>query len=729
MSLEMTNKKMYIVVVVMLLLQLPALAQQKTVDKGKPAPYAGYLFAYFTGNAKAEEQIRFAISKDGFKYTVLNKNNAVIGSDSISENGAVRDPHILRGNDGLFYMVVTDMASSKGWSSNRGIVLMKSADLIHWSSSAINFQKRFSAQDSLKRVWAPQTIYDPVAKKYMVYFSTKYGNEPDKICYAYANKDFTDLEAVPTQLFFSPDNAACIDGDIVVKDKKYYLFFKTEDRLPGIKLAVSDQLTSGYTMHSNNYVQQTKNPVEGAGTFKLNDGSGYILMYDMYTSGRYQFTKTTDLEHFEVVDNDVRMNFHPRHGTVMPITAAEFTRLFTKWGAAEDVLQSVQATQVKKINIAIDTTQHVVTLPVLPGTNFSKFDPLFAAMPGVAITPRGTQNFSKGPITYSVAIGNKKPVQYKVGLAENHNPVIAGLYADPDVLYSNKTKRYYLYPTSDGFTSWSGTYFKTFSSTDLVNWKDEGTILDLEKDVTWAKRNAWAPTIIERKNGEDYNYYYYFCAAQKIGVAVSNHPTGPFKDSDKPLVDKKPEGTNRGQEIDPQVFRDPASGKHLLYWGNGYLAVSELNDDMVSFKEGTTQLIRVDKTFREGVYVFYRKGLYYFMWSEDDTRSENYRVRYGTAGSPFGPINISSNNLVIAKDAANGIYGTGHNSVLNIPGTDDWYIIYHRFNYPNGIKMGGAAGYNREVCIDKMEFNADGTIQPVVPTHKGIEPLKVKADQ
>lgn len=109
------------------------------------------------------------------------------------------------------------------------------------------------------------------------------------------------------------------------------MFFKTEGAGAGIKIAVSDKLTEGYVLRDK-YVQQTKDPVEGAGVFKFNNGAGYILMYDVYTKGRYQFTKTTDLENFTVIDEDVKMDFHPRHGTVMPITAAEQKRLQTQWG-------------------------------------------------------------------------------------------------------------------------------------------------------------------------------------------------------------------------------------------------------------------------------------------------------------------------------------------------------------------------------------------------------------
>ena len=299
-----------------------------------------------------------------------------------------------------------------------------------------------------------------------------------------------------------------------------------------------------------------------------------------------------------------------------------------------------------------------------------------------------------------------------------NNPVLEGYYADPDILYSNKTGKYYLYPTSDGFMSWSGYYFKTFSSDNLKDWKDEGVILDLKKDVDWADRNAWAPDIIEKRVGKDkYKYYYYFTAAQKVGVAVADDPVGPFVDSGKPLIAFKPEGVRGGQEIDPNAFYDPVSKKDYLYWGNGYLAVAELNKDMVSIKPETVNVITpTDNTFREGIYVVYRKGTYYFLWSENDTRSEDYRVRYGTSKCPLGPIEIPVNNLILEKDPSKGIYGTGHNSVLQIPDSDEWYIVYHRFNRPNGIKMGESAGFHREVCIDKLEFNEDGSIKKVVPT-------------
>jgi len=122
--------------------------------------------------------------------------------------------------------------------------------------------------------------------------------------------------------------------------------------------------------------------------------------------------------------------------------------------------------------------------------------------------------------------------------------------------------------------------------------------------------------------------------------------------------------------------------------------------------------------------VFFRDGKYYFLWSENDTRDEDYRVRYAFADSPMGPLTIPEDNLVIAKAPEKGIFGTGHNSVIQVPGKDEWYIVYHRFTRPHGISMGRAAGYHREVCIDKLTFDEEGKIIQVTPTVEGIESIK-----
>lgn len=690
--------------------------------------FSAYLFTYFAGNGPGQEQVHYAVSLDGFNFRALNGNQPVIDSKLISSSGGVRDPHILRGNDGLFYMVLTDLyVPDMGWQ-NTAMILLTSPDLINWKHTVIDIPETYPEEfGEVNRVWAPQTFYDDKTDSYMLYWSMRTNEDPDKIYYAYANEEFTGLKAPPRQLYFPPEesnNRACIDGDIVFKDGKYYLYHKAEDGEPGIKLAISDKLTEGYQLYSIDRIDREKNPVEGSGIFKLIDSDEYILMYDLYTQGGYQFTRSTDLLEFEVIDQKISMNFHPRHGCVIPITGNEFQMLLDKWGKIDQDIVSVSASAAKRNNLVVEVESGEIIIPVKPGTDFTNFDPEFVAFPGAVIDREGPHDFSGEPISYTISLGNQTKT-FQVSLTAEGNPVIAGYYADPEIIFSERDRKFYMYPTSDGFTNWSGKYFETFSSPDLVNWTAEGTILDLTKDVDWANRNAWAPTLTEQNINGGYKYFYYFTAAQKIGVAVADDPAGPFKDSGKPLIDFKPEGITGGQEIDPDVFTDPQTGKNYLFWGNSYLAVAELNEDLVSMDKSSMKVLTPDETFREGCEVFFRKGKYYFLWSENDTRDPDYRVRYATSDTPFGPLDIPEENLVIAKDTTLGIYATGHNSVINVPGTDDWYIVYHRFTRPRGIHMGRSAGYNREVCIDKMEFNEDGSIKPVVPTLTGIHPVSI----
>lgn len=300
--------------------------------------FVGYLFSYFTGNHITQEQIRFAISDDGYNYRAMNRDEPIIASADISLTGGVRDPHILRGEDGKFYMVVTDMVSANGWSSNRGMVLLKSDNLVDWTSSTVHIPTAFPAEfGNVDRVWAPQTIYDPEVGKYMVYFSMKKGSgDYDKIYYAYANADFTALETVPKQLFYNPSQTAAIDGDIVFWDGQYHLFFKTEGTGNGIKKAVSDSLTGGWVV-LDKYLQQTSAGVEGSCVFRLYNTDNWILMYDVYTAGYYQFTQSTDLQNFSLISDAISMDFHPRHGTVIPLTAQEMMAVRNRWDETVDV--------------------------------------------------------------------------------------------------------------------------------------------------------------------------------------------------------------------------------------------------------------------------------------------------------------------------------------------------------------------------------------------------------
>lgn len=635
----------------------------------KAAPnnkFAGYLFAYFEGSGNQQEHLRFAISEDAKNWYALNDNQPVIASDSISTSGGIRDPHILRGEDGCYYIVATDMNTVKnGWKDNPGIVLMKSKDLVNWTHSKIVLKEDYKEHFSdAYWVWAPQTIYDKKVKKYMIYFTlqrTGDGRKSLVTYYAYANKDFTGFESEPKVLFNA--KYGCIDNDIIERNGVYHMFYKGniknaegKEIQNGIQQATAKNL-KGPWKEDFKFIDayaDSKTGVEGSGVFKLNDKNEYVLMYDLYGSGRYEYQTSKNLNTFSTKPESFRKDFFPRHGTVCSVTKDEMERLQQKWG-------------------------YVLNR---------------------SYTGQG-------------------------------NPILPGFHADPEILYSNKTGKYYIYSTTDGKPGWGGYKYYVYSSADLKEWKNEGVALDAKSDqIAWANGNLWAPAAIEvkQKNGS-YKYYLYFSAnpndngRKQMGVAVSDSPTGPFVDLGQPLLAKNHPGCN-GQLIDVDVFMDPVSKKPYLYWGNGFMAGAELEPNMTKIKDETVTVMTPkggslrDYAYREAPYVFYRNGLYYFMWSVDDTGAANYHVAYGTSKSPLGPIEVAKDPIVLIQDPQHEIYGTAHNSVIQKPGTDEWYIVYHRIN-KDYIHF--QPGVHREVCIDKLEFNADGTIKRVVPTHGGIQ--------
>ena len=642
-------------------LQVSAAKKAATNNK-----FAGYLFAYFEGSGNQQEHLRFAISEDAKNWYALNDNQPVIASDSISTSGGIRDPHILRGEDGCYYIVATDMNTVKnGWKDNPGIVLMKSKDLVNWTHSKIVLKEDYKEHFSdAYWVWAPQTIYDKKAKKYMIYFTlqrTGDGRKSLVTYYAYANKDFTGFESEPKVLFNA--KYGCIDNDIIERNGVYHMFYKGniknaegKEIQNGIQQATAKNL-KGPWKEDFKFIDayaDSKTGVEGSGVFKLNDKNEYVLMYDLYGSGRYEYQTSKDLNTFSTKPESFRKDFFPRHGTVCSVTKDEMEKLQKKWG-------------------------YVLNR---------------------SYTGQG-------------------------------NPILPGFHADPEILYSNKTGKYYIYSTTDGKPGWGGYKYYVYSSADLKEWKNEGVALDAKSDqIAWANGNLWAPAAIEvkQKNGS-YKYYLYFSARpndngrKQMGVAVSDSPTGPFVDLGQPLLAKNHPGCN-GQLIDVDVFMDPVSKKPYLYWGNSFMAGAELEPNMTKIKDETVTVMTPkggslrDYAYREAPYVFYRNGLYYFMWSVDDTGAANYHVAYGTSKSPLGPIEVAKDPIVLIQDPQHEIYGTAHNSVIQKPGTDEWYIVYHRIN-KDYIHF--QPGVHREVCIDKLEFNADGTIKRVVPTHGGIQ--------
>ena len=275
------------------------------------------------------------------------------------------------------------------------------------------------------------------------------------------------------------------------------------------------------------------------------------------------------------------------------------------------------------------------------------------------------------------------------------NPILPGYKADPDILLANG--KYYIYPTSSG-----GNAFRAYSSTDLTNWVDEGVIFDLDTDCSWASDRPWAPTVVYRNN----QYYFYYSAAVKVGVAVSSSPTGPFVDKGSPLIGSDPFTSDI---IDPDVFVD-SDGKAYIYYGgsNGSKMVyRELNNDMVSLKTGAVNI--TPPNYTEAPLLVKRNGIYYMMYSNGAWYNGSYNVRYSTSSSPTGPWTYKGQVL----SSAGAYEGPGHHGILKMPGCDEYYIIYHRWEDNNGSRQ-------RRTAIDRLYFSGDGSIQPIHMINNGV---------
>jgi len=293
------------------------------------------------------------------------------------------------------------------------------------------------------------------------------------------------------------------------------------------------------------------------------------------------------------------------------------------------------------------------------------------------------------------------------------NPIVQGWYADPEAKIFNKT--YWIYPTYSAKYK-EQVFMDAFSSTDLVHWVKHEHIIDTNA-VKWAKKAIWAPAVAEN-NGK---YYLFFGANDiqnneqtgGIGVAVANKPEGPFKDLlGKPLIGKI---VNGAQPIDQFVFKDTDGQYYMIYGGWGHCNIVKLKNDftaVIPFADGETYKSITPEGYVEGPLMFKRNNKYYLMWSEGGWTGPDYRVAYAIGDTPFGPFKRID---VVLKQDMNIATGAGHNSVMQIPGTDEWYSVYHRRPH------GETDGNHRVVCIDKMYFDKDGHILPVKITNEGVE--------
>lgn len=284
-----------------------------------------YLFCYFTGNEPEKERVHFALSEDGYNFTPLNDNKEII----VQTKGTLcmRDPFIIRGADGYFYIIATDMKSSLGWDSNHGIITWKSKDLVHWTDETVIDFRQFEVLRNADKIWAPEAVYDAEKEEYFVYFSAHNAgsDKPISIWYCYT-EDFKTF-SVPDELFSPSNNLDAIDADIIKFDNKFYMSYKDEGRKTICQVA-ADKLTGPYIEYEDNIVACTDRNVEGNCTYNISGTDTFVMIMDMYSDGKYFMQQSSDMINFKpVAEKDYTLDFYPRHGSMLIITDEEYDRL------------------------------------------------------------------------------------------------------------------------------------------------------------------------------------------------------------------------------------------------------------------------------------------------------------------------------------------------------------------------------------------------------------------
>nr|WP_242009097.1 glycoside hydrolase family 43 protein [Robertkochia solimangrovi] len=290
-----------------------------------------------------------------------------------------------------------------------------------------------------------------------------------------------------------------------------------------------------------------------------------------------------------------------------------------------------------------------------------------------------------------------------------NNPVIRDKFtADPAALVYNDTV--YLYAghdmAADDFHFYKMDEWLVYSTTDMVNWKEHPVPLK-PSDFSWAAGDAWAAQVIER-NGK---FYWYVTVShgsiegKSIGVAVSDSPTGPFKDAiGEALItnDMTKETNISWDDIDPTVFIDD-DGQAWLIWGNTVCYYAKLNEDMVSL-DGPIKTIDLPN-FTEAPWIHKANDWYYLSYAYQFPE----KTAYAMSRSIEGPYEFKG----ILNELA-GNCNTNHQSIIEYK--DTWYFIYHN----GGIQPNGGS-FHRSVCVDQLYYNEDGTMRRVVMTSEGIQ--------
>jgi arabinoxylan arabinofuranohydrolase len=295
----------------------------------------------------------------------------------------------------------------------------------------------------------------------------------------------------------------------------------------------------------------------------------------------------------------------------------------------------------------------------------------------------------------TLALGIVVALSVTVGCSAE-NPIIqTNFTADPAPLVYNGTVYLYTSHDEDDATGFKMLNWKLYTSADMVNWTDHGTVASLAI-FPWAMQSndAWAPQAIER-NGKFYLYVPISVPGwpkNVIAVAVADSPFGPFKDVlGHPLIDKAI------GNIDPTVFIDD-DGQAYLYWGNPNLWYVKLHQDMISYSGDIVKVDSKAENYQEGPWFYKHNGKYYLAYASHCCPEG---IGYAMSNSPTGPWLYKG--MIIEPD---GRSSGNHPGIIDYKGSS--YVF--GFNYTLNFALTNVHRERRSITLAKFSYNPDGTI-------------------
>lgn len=329
--------------------------------QGVDDPQDAYLMVYFTDQ---DHCLHFAVSFDGYAFTAVNDNYAILSGDTIADQRGVRDPFIMTrpaakdggvGEAPTYILAATDLhinaqregkrqtqwerGQEYGWGNNRSMVILQSPDLIHWTHSLLTIAD-IPGYEDIGCAWAPEMLWDAEQQAVLIYWTMRFHSGPNKVYYAYLNDDLTALATEPKLIMELPDGGTYIDADIVQgADGRWYMTYVShQTRVPGVKVAVADSPTGPYE-YREPYIDQEEKACEAPNVWRRQGTDTFVLMYDCYgiNPPNFGFLETEDFQTFRNLGhfNDSIMqstNFsRPKHGAVMPISRSQGEQLLQYW--------------------------------------------------------------------------------------------------------------------------------------------------------------------------------------------------------------------------------------------------------------------------------------------------------------------------------------------------------------------------------------------------------------